>query len=700
MLLSGSQGIGKTTHALRFIARIRTPLAIHVYLPTLTKAEEALRDYERLAAGRGLPAMVVRGLGAPDPDQPERSMCHRAAAATAIAKLGMSPRRSICEGCPLTSHCGSQRQSRKIRRLDGAGVYFMPHAYLFLPSPAPAADLVIVDERVTIEAIDVIHLPIDDITVAAPLLADAEAAGIDVAAVLNQVRGALSAPNALAVLRHAGIGRAELAALRKAADGGVLPSITGRMKDETIRVAVEQTDRPMRRRLVALLAALEREIDMPRAVLNAVSYEQGSRRVVVSSLRRPRDTDDIPLLLLDGTGDIELNRMLFGEMEHQVVRVERNATVIGTTHLRYSRQSITGRDSHGQEIADRVAGAAALRGSVANLVRRFEQKVLLVATKGAEDALVADGTLPAGTETTHFGALRGRNGHEHCEVAVALGRESLSIAELETQARAYMADDPEPFVSHAAPPPEDWLWKNKWPYRVIRMRRMRTGTLMPVEVEVHPDPRVQRILEQIREAEIVHAIDRVRPVFNRRHIIAMNELVLDVTYDRVMTHADLVKGGDRIDQAWARDGVVFETPGDQATAFPELLGSEDTAKRALKESRRRNTGADSPWQAEIVQYRRENQRGRPARARIAPWVSDPASTIERLLGPVRVLRTLCRDEHDTQSDAADVAAPALSHSAATTIPVHGDYHAITANETEDDVAAAHAMDPEGELTSG
>ena len=51
--------------------------------------------------------------------------------------------------------------------------------------------------------------------------------------------------------------------------------------------------------------------------------------------------------------------------------------------------------------------------------------------------------------------------------------------------------------------------------------------LSPVEVPVHPDPRCQRVLEQVREAEVVQAGDRVRPVFNQRDMTFLNSLALD-----------------------------------------------------------------------------------------------------------------------------------------------------------------------------
>lgn len=54
-----------------------------------------------------------------------------------------------------------------------------------------------------------------------------------------------------------------------------------------------------------------------------------------------------------------------------------------------------------------------------------------------------------------------------------------------------------------------------------------------VNVSVHPDPRVQAVLEQIREAESLQAIDRLRLIFNdeRKHVWILCNIPLDLPVD-------------------------------------------------------------------------------------------------------------------------------------------------------------------------
>ena len=115
--------------------------------------------------------------------------------------------------------------------------------------------------------------------------------------------------------------------------------------------------------------------------------------------------------------------------------------------------------------------------------------------------------------TGHFGALRGINRYDECETAMVVGRELVSPQALERQTRPFTTDDAELFVPHGRYVPQS------------RVRRMRDGSKEVETVDVHPDPRCQAVLEQIREAEIVQAVDRVRPIFNRRTVYLLTDIV-------------------------------------------------------------------------------------------------------------------------------------------------------------------------------
>ena len=75
------------------------------------------------------------------------------------------------------------------------------------------------------------------------------------------------------------------------------------------------------------------------------------------------------------------------------------------------------------------------------------------------------------------------------------------------------------------------------------------------------------MLEQVREAEIAQAIDRVRPVFNRRRIVVLTNLPLDITVDEALPWAQLRPG--KFAYAFARYGVLPLGASDLVEAFPD-----------------------------------------------------------------------------------------------------------------------------------
>jgi hypothetical protein len=253
--------------------------------------------------------------------------------------------------------------------------------------------------------------------------------------------------------------------------------------------------------------------------------------------------------------------------------------------------------------------------------------VLLVTYKPVAELLRQD--LPPHVRLAHFGALRGLNSYEDCGSVVILGREQPSPQAIETRTRLFCATDPVPFISISAYVAQ------------CRGQRMRIGGANVVEVQVHPDPRCQAMLEQVREAEIAQAIDRVRPVFNRRRIIVLTNIALDLTVDHALTWPQLRPG--KFAKAFARHGVLPLSTGDLCRGFPDLWASESTAKSDLSRSTliigcnpqiMNLFGVCTPLDRPPLRatYRRRNQKGKPARALIRADLPDPRTVLERLVG--------------------------------------------------------------------
>jgi hypothetical protein len=633
-MFSGTQGSGKTTEARRFAAA--SP-GLTTWITELT-FEKSCEEYTAYLQEPGPkpPAMLIRGRERSDPMRPGHFMCDRHKAARRIADAGLSVPDLLCRTCEFNGHCGDHRQRREADALVEAGngaVFFLAGNYAFLPSPAPTPDHAILDETLLRLAVDVRSIPIADL--AALSVPNIDTTSVDTGEIMRNIIAGFTTPHPttpervaagddrimprpLASLRHAGIDRKALRYLAKATRTEIdrqTPAIDADMTDAEIEAALEGGNRRQLRQLLTLIAALQTEIDLPRETATGV-WEQrlsDAPALGVARLHRLRGLKHAALTVLDGTGKLGLARKLYGERlgETRVV-FDRQAYVIGTRGKSYSKQSITAEDRNGHTISNKVASAARLRGEISTIYDRLPAGSAICATKRVEDILFDSGAVHPDTPSMHFGDLRGRNAWEACPGGLFISAENVAIADVEAMARAFLASDPVPFVSmdHAAP--KGWRYEHQWPYRATRMRRMRDGTLSPVEVPVHPDPRVQEVLQLIREDELLQGIDRLRSVWHRRQIAMLNDLCIDVTYDAIYLHKHLVAGGNPVERAYLATGIVPQTPADLHRAHPAIFRSPKAAEHALK-NYPINPNSSPIWDCGVVFYRRIGQRGPEAK---------------------------------------------------------------------------------------
>jgi len=198
-----------------------------------------------------------------------------------------------------------------------------------------------------------------------------------------------------------------------------------------------------------------------------------------------------------------------------------------------------------------------------------------------------------------------------------VGREQPSAEAVENIARCFAGDSPKPFLSA-----RDGDGNFKYVLQ-CRCRRLRDGTGQPEIVEVHPDPIAQAVLEQIREAEILQTIDRVRAIFNLRRIIFLTSIVLDITVDRALSWTEL-KALFSLERNFP---TVMPLTADAAAG---VLGSRRSAERIIPSLiKTANAQIDSIWKMAV--YRIGNQK-RPSTVLFRADLADPRAAVEEFLG--------------------------------------------------------------------
>src|ERR1700730_4542622 len=112
--------------------------------------------------------------------------------------------------------------------------------------------------------------------------------------------------------------------------------------------------------------------------------------------------------------------------------------------------------------------------------------------------------------------------------------------------------------------PPDAKGQAQYPYR-LRRYTLRDGGRCPARVRVHPDRRVQAVVEQTREAEMIQAIDRLRLIHSAREktVYILCNIPLDIPVDELVTWRELA-GDSRLADALPRArrgaGVRFPWP--------------------------------------------------------------------------------------------------------------------------------------------
>ena len=641
-LITGAQGTGKSRTVAETVAELPPGTAIWWLVPTLEKAEEQVAEYARYAGPNSMPARVVRGRGAEDPLAQGQAMCPRHLVVNRAAAMGVIVQKAICEnGCQLYTSCGFQSQKRE---MPISGLFIMSHNYLWLPRcPAPNKDLLIVDESVIGKAAETVSFDPTRITEDDKWSGGSIDEAMDRRQIAILVREAITEHlgRELAFLRENCVTVEEIKACIEhlATCEEAQPAVSGWMSDRAISDALDAVEAREMIKVWKLFRQIRRELPQPRRRLNSVWFHPNAPvevagqierqpRVFVSYVKTPRLAAETPVLVLDGTGSLALNGKIFGDyMTAERFAVPRDAEVFQVSSKIFSRQSITGTDRNGHpRSAQHAAEAQRLRAQVIELLRLLPGQVLLVTYKAAEEILLDD--LPEHVASTHFGALRGLNSFEHCETAVIMGREQPSAQAIEALTRPFAATDPEPLL-----PVGEYVLQ-------ARGRRMRNGGGNVVEVQVHPDPRCQAMLEQVREAEIAQAVDRVRPVFNRRRIIVLTKLPLDITVDQALPWAQLRPG--TFAHAFARHGVLPLSAGDLAKAFPDLWATTNEAENAVRYAAKntlKSPNRGSIWKIQGVfedllraSYRRKGQRGPVARVLFRADLPDPRAALEGLVG--------------------------------------------------------------------
>lgn len=567
-------GIGKTQLFAKEIAHWTPWRRVEVYVPTHALAKEwkqSILKYEptrrvQIIAGRDRPGALGRPL------------CRRHATASQISKAGYSVYSRLCNPgaampCPDRDGCSYIDQFR------GSDVFIYTHAHLsldrgMLDNHMP--EFVVIDESFFAACLSKIEFNVS-------LLrhhALPEAARALCASAISAMQAGSPLYPVIAPARRRGGGlRTAVDALRH-----VAPRTQLHQSDHQILEVISSAPNfePVAKLLEHLASAFE-----SKQTLESIDYEAATGQVVVHHrnditrfTQRSRLRTPPSIFLLDATASREITNAFFPGAAFQDFRARRKAFVVQCRSSICSTRSL---NPSGHTLPDSASEAFKKLSEVQQLIDELSSngKELLVVgptaiTGNPSKSVPPIVSVPAQCALAHFSALRGVDIWKDYDTVLVIGRNEPPPQAIEDMARALFYDAAVPLH----------LTGQRW--RTPRGYRLH-DRLEGVDVDVHPDHRVQTVLEQVRESETLQGIDRLRLIHcdEPKLVVLLSNIPLDLDVDALLTWDELIHG-NRLEQAFRSAGDVLPLSPDWLAAnFPQFWPTTAAAKKDVQRQTRK-----------------------------------------------------------------------------------------------------------------
>ena len=343
---------------------------------------------------------------------------------------------------------------------------------------------------------------------------------------------------------------------------------------------------PTKNRLNVFLGVLQKELATGRdEAYGIVPTKTGYKLMYRRDMTR---IAGIPALLIDADSNAEVISQFFEEFEYEEIPVKRKMRVIQVWNTRNSYNHMLEEKTGKKKVADIQLLINRLTKDGTNLFVAGPQCIVGNPSDDCEKFVEPRVTVPEGSGVEHFGNLRGVDLHKNMSIALIISRNQPPLEAIENTARALYYDSKVQLKLGIA----DWMLKTL-PTQP-RMYSTTTGYKKVVDVQVHPDPKVQNLLELVRECETIQAIDRIRLVWGvMRDVYILSNLVLPIPVTHLVTWNDCIRGTTKLREALeACDGVLPITAEWLAESLPFIF-SKRTARDLVKSYRADKTAIEN-----------------------------------------------------------------------------------------------------------
>ena len=568
MALRVTMGAGKTTSTIKQlkIAFEKNPnLNVEFYLPRHDLIREILGKFSNFP--NNVEIIHVRGRTETGADQ--EPTCQRADYVKSLEKSGLSIRPNAChrsenEKCEFYDDCSYFKQFRT-NPLKTGSVRLFPHEYLSIPrmDTYPEPDMVLIDESF----LSAIH---KETRLSAAVLHKAFSKS-KADEIFSWIWSTLehSEPT-LTKLREEGVGREwiesidfEYLKIDTAFDG------TSSSENKGPNGRGQYEYRFLEEFKTVLIEELEQE---GRTKLSRIRYDPSKREIVINQVKLPNFQSSPSFLILDATADEALVSHLIGNIDFHRIDFCQQSFVTQVYDRTGSNQSWDDKETQVDELL-----------SVLQEYSKVGVKVLCVSHKDLADQLREKIDNPS-IGFAHFQALRGIDKFKDFNTIFITGRNQPPEVALDGIARAVWWNDSAELDHDIA---ADF---NAEPH--TRLPTDERGYLMTdpdikagVKVHSFRDRRIEIIHQQIREAETVQAIARLRLVHAKRpkSVFLLGNPPIEMPIDNLMSWAELMPNQAEIE--FMEKGNIPLTPAGWLKMRPDIIKNEIQAKNLNTRSR-------------------------------------------------------------------------------------------------------------------
>jgi hypothetical protein len=336
--------------------------------------------------------------------------------------------------------------------------------------------------------------------------------------------------------------------------------------------------------LTKLLEIAAREIeDQGRDSFGQLTFSQRKNEIVICEhkpIRVPRST---PVLYLDATADPVITDAYLPAMQYHQIDVQQLA-VVSQVHDRTGSKNFWNskigpeQENLSAPTYDPRHNDLASLITILNAWVKAGESPLVVGNKDLCEFLRDHPELDAGVAVAHFMSLRGSNAYEDRSVVFITGRNQPPIDEVEQQARAVFGGSGNPLCY------DD---KENLPFDQVDYWLSARSPQSPAAMTVpsFSDPRIEAVQKQIREAETVQAIARLRLVWAdyQKRVFLLSNLPVEMPVDHLIEFNDLMP--DRLEMELIKTGDLPLTPLGLEKMQHNLGLSKGAAKKLFQRSK-------------------------------------------------------------------------------------------------------------------